>query len=109
MVVEGKTINAGRHKSVLLRIDKKEDAELSVDTKTENGRLIYKEKTRLGKAEYHNWSPMLAITPEASHLLSMGAGGADGGCKLPALVYQLRKPREPRANLLANKCYYSSL
>jgi len=67
VVVEGETINAGRHNSVLLRIEKKEEAELSVNTKKENDRLIYKEKTILDEAEYHSWSPMLSITPEARH------------------------------------------
>jgi hypothetical protein len=44
--------------------EKKEEAELSVDTKRENGRLIYKDETILGEAGYHNRSPMPGITPE---------------------------------------------
>lgn len=37
---------------------------MSVDTKRENSRLMYKEKTILGEAEYHNRSPTLSITPK---------------------------------------------
>jgi len=36
---------------LLRTIKKKEEAELSVDTKRENGRLIYKEKIILGQAK----------------------------------------------------------
>jgi hypothetical protein len=50
----------------MLRVlEKKEEAEFSVDIKRENDRLKYKEKTILGVAEYHNRKLMLNITPEA--------------------------------------------
>jgi hypothetical protein len=38
---------------------------LSIDTKRENGWLMYKEKIIHGEAELHNRSLMLSITPEA--------------------------------------------
>jgi len=61
VVVEGKTINTGRHKSGLLRIEKKEEAELSVDTKTENGRLIYIRK------DHTRQSRVSQLEPDADH------------------------------------------
>jgi hypothetical protein len=78
----------------------KKQAELSTNTKRENGRLIRKENTILGEAEYHNRSLMPNITPEArppprhggwwrpmgavSHRLHARKPSADGGRKLPA-------------------------
>jgi len=63
----------------------------------ENGRLIYREKTILGFAEYHNRSPKPSTSAGARPSLGMGAGShrgykppasypqplADEGCKPP--------------------------
>jgi hypothetical protein len=64
---------SSQYRRILTTIEKKEEAELSVDTKRENGRLIYKEKTILGEAEYHNRSPMPSSLPRLGLFLGMGA------------------------------------
>jgi hypothetical protein len=56
---------------------------LSIQEK-ENTRLIHREKTILGEAEYHNRVRSRLPVPELGLLLSMGAGEADGGYKPPA-------------------------
>jgi hypothetical protein len=56
---------------------------LSIQEK-ENTRLIYRKKTILGKAEYHNRVRSRLPVPELGLLLSMGAGEAKGGRKPPA-------------------------
>jgi len=56
---------------------------LSIQEK-ENTRLIYREKTILGEAEYHNRVRSRLPVPELGLLLSMRAGEAHGGYKPPA-------------------------
>ena len=53
---------------------------LSIQEK-ENTRLIYREKTILSEAEYHNRVRSRLPVPELGLLLSMGAGEAHGGYK----------------------------
>jgi hypothetical protein len=56
---------------------------LSIQEK-ENTRLIYREQTILGEAEYHNRVRSRLPVPELGLPLSMWAGEAHGGCKPPA-------------------------
>jgi len=56
---------------------------LSIQEK-ENTRLIYREKTILGEAEYHNRVRRRLPVPKLVLLLSMGAGVAHGGYKPPS-------------------------
>ena len=56
---------------------------LSIQEK-ENTKLIYREKTILGEAEYHNRVRSRLPVPELGLLLSMGAGETSGGRKPPA-------------------------
>jgi len=56
---------------------------LSIQEK-ENTRLIYREKTILGEAKYHNRARSRLLVPELGLLLSMGEGEAHGGYKPPA-------------------------
>jgi len=51
---------------------------LSIQEK-ENTRLIYRKKTILGEAKYHNRVRSRLPVPELGLLLSMGAGEAGGG------------------------------
>jgi len=60
---------------------------LSIQEK-ENIRLIYREKTILGKAEYHNRVRSRLPVPELGLLLSMGAGEAHGGRMLRSIEYE---------------------
>ena len=71
---------------MLLRVKEKERRSSIVYTskERENGRLIYREKTILGEAEYHNRVQSRLPVPELGLLLSMGAGEAHGGYKPPA-------------------------
>ena len=50
----------------------------------ENGRLIYRERTILGEAEYHNRSPKPNTSTGARPVPWYGAGAAHGGYKPPA-------------------------
>jgi len=52
----------------------------------ENTRLIYREKTMLGKAKYHNLARSRLPVPKLGLLLSMGAGEAHGGYEPPGQI-----------------------
>jgi len=56
---------------------------LSIQEK-ESTRLIYREKTILGEAEYHNQVRSRLPVPKLGLFLSIGAGEAHGGHKPPA-------------------------
>jgi len=52
----------------------------------ENTRLIYREKTMLGEAEYHSRRPKPSTSAGARSPLSMRAGEAHGGYKPPGQI-----------------------